>query len=148
MDVILLEDMDNLGGIGALVKVAPGFARNFLLPKKLARQASKQNKRQLEHDMRVAEYRRAKAQAVAHATLSQLAAIKVEIARKVGEQDKLYGSVTTADIAAALAAQKIDIDKRKIKLHEPIKALGLYDVDIRLQAELSATIKVSVVAEA
>lgn len=147
MKVILLEEVPNLGEIGALVKVAPGYGRNFLLPKKLAMMASVHNERRLEHEKRIIGFRRAKAKAAAEQVAKKLSGLNVVIARKVGEQDKLYGSVTAHDVHEALIERGMEVDRRKIDLHEPIKALGDYQVAIRLVGDLRAEIKVSVVPE-
>ncbi len=146
-EVILLEDVKNLGSIGSIVQVRPGYARNYLLPKQLARAASKKNTRQLEHDKRIAGFRRAKATAHANALKAKLESLQIKIARKVGEQDKLFGSVTTMDIQAALAAQDMAVDRHQLDLAEPIKALGAYSVGIRLAADIKTSLKVVVVAE-
>ena len=114
MEVILLEDVPHLGHIGNLVKVAAGYGRNKLLPEKLAIMASTNNKRRLAHEQRQANFLRIKAEAEAKAQASSLAAVSVTIRRKVGDQDKLFGSVTLQDIQAALAAQGIEVDRRKL----------------------------------
>jgi large subunit ribosomal protein L9 len=147
MEVILVEDVTNLGSIGALVKVAPGYGRNYLLPKNMAVLASRKNKAQLDHNMRIANFRKAKAQAAAEDVAKKINGLTVKIARKVGEQDKLYGSVTTHDVQAALAEKGVDIDRRKLDLHDAIKALGEYSVIVRLSGDVRATIKLQVVAE-
>jgi large subunit ribosomal protein L9 len=147
MEVILVEDVPHLGSIGSLVKVAPGYGRNYLLPKKMAILASTKNKRQLEHEKRVAGFKRAKSRAEAEAVAKKIGGMSVKIARKVGEQDKLYGSVTPHDVQEALQAKGIEVDRRKLDLHEPIKALGDYEIAIRLADDIRATVKVSVVAE-
>ena len=147
MDVILLQDVQNLGGVGELVDVKPGYARNWLLPKGFATLASKKNKRELEHQKRQADFMRAKAQALSQELLNKLSSITLKIACRVGEQDKLYGSVTTQDIEQALFEQeKITLDRRKLDLREPIKSLGEHSVVVRLSRDLKATIKVLVVA--
>jgi large subunit ribosomal protein L9 len=147
MEVILVEDVPHLGSIGSLVKVAPGYGRNYLLPKKMAILASTKNKRQLEHEKRVAGFKRAKARAAAEAVVKKIGGITVKIARKVGEQDKLYGSVTPHDVQEALQAKGVEVDRRKLDLHEPIKALGDYEIGIRLADDIRTTVKVSVVPE-
>jgi large subunit ribosomal protein L9 len=147
MEVILVEDVTNLGSIGALVKVAPGYGRNYLLPTNMAVLASRKNKAQLDHNMRIANFRKAKAQAAAEDVAKKINGLTVKIARKVGEQDKLYGSVTTHDVQAALAEKGVDIDRRKLDLHDAIKALGEYSVIVRLSGDVRATIKLQVVAE-
>jgi large subunit ribosomal protein L9 len=140
--------VQNLGGIGTLVKVAPGYARNYLLPLGMARIADKKNKRQFEHELRRVGFLRNKARQAAEEVAKRLSGVTVTIARKVGEQDKLYGSVTAHDVQEGLKAQhKIDLDRRKVDLHEPIKALGTYEVAARLPGDIKAKIKVAVVAE-
>ena len=147
MEVILIEEVSNLGNIGELVKVAPGYARNFLLPKKMAILASVKSKSRLEHEKRLAGFKQAKARASAEAVAKKLGGLSVKIARKVGEQDKLFGSVTAHDVQEALATHGVQVDRRKVDLAEPIKALGEYQIGVRLVGELKATIKLTVVAE-
>ena len=147
MEVILREHVDNLGRRGEIVKVADGYARNYLLPRKLALVATEGNKKQIERervkfDARETEDRNAAA-AIAH----RMANVEIEIARKVGETEALYGSVTTADIAEALAARGFDIDRRRIQLKEPIKRLSESDISIKLHPDVTTTVKVKVVAE-
>lgn len=147
MDLILIEDVPNLGNIGDQVSVKSGYGRNYLLPQKLAISASVKNSRRLEHEKRLASFclQKAKAEAVAYA--GKLANTSVTIARKIGEQDKLFGSVTTHDIATALADEGIQVDRRKLQLDEPIKALGVYQVPLKLRGDVTAEVKVWVVAE-
>ena len=147
MRVILREDVPNLGKSGELVNVKDGFGRNFLLPRKLAVIASETNMRQLEHEKAVITARQAKLKAGAEEQAKKLGNVSVKIARKVGEQDKLYGSVTALDIAEALAAAGHKIDRRHLHLPEPIKALGSYDVEIRMHRDVTAKVKVDVVKE-
>ena len=147
MEVILLEDVPNLGSIGTLVKVKGGYGRNYLLPKSLAMVASVKNKSRLEHEKRIVGFRRLKAQAKAKEVAARLTGLAVEIARKVGDQDKLFGSVTAIDIQHALAAKGIEVDRRKLSLAEPIRALGDFVVPIRLDADIKVDLKVSVVRE-
>ncbi|NOJ94244.1 50S ribosomal protein L9 [Corallococcus sp. CA049B] len=147
MKVILREDIDNLGKSGELVTVKDGFGRNFLLPRKKAVLASEQNLRQLEHEKAVHTARNAKLKGAADEQAKKLGAVKVTIKRKVGEQDKLFGSVTVLDIAEALATQGQQVDRRQLHLAEPIKSLGSYEVELRLHREVTAKIKVDVVAE-
>ncbi|NBD13294.1 50S ribosomal protein L9 [Corallococcus silvisoli] len=147
MKVILREDIDNLGKSGELVTVKDGFGRNFLLPRKKAVLASEQNLRQLEHEKAVQTARSAKLKGAADEQAKKLGNVKVTIKRKVGEQDKLFGSVTVLDIAEALAAQGQQVDRRQLHLADPIKSLGSYDVELRLHREVTAKIKVEVVAE-
>ena len=147
MEVILREHIDNLGRRGEIVKVANGYARNYLLPRKLALLATEGNKRQIERERAKFEAHEAEEQHVAEAMAARLANIAIEIARKVGETEALYGSVTSADIAEAMAARGFDLDRCKIVLPEPIKKIGEFDVPIRLQREVTAHVKVKVVAE-
>ena len=147
MEVILVEDVPNLGVTGDMVRVAPGYGRNYLLPKKMAIVASTKNQRKLEHEKRVANFRRVKAKAEADVVARKLGNLSVTIARKVGEQDKLFGSVTTHDIQQALAASGVEIDRRKLVLAEPIKTLGVFPVPIRLDGGVTAEVKISVIAE-
>lgn len=148
MKVILREDITNLGKSGELVTVKDGFGRNYLLPRKLAVLATEQNMRQLEHERSVISARNAKLKGAAEEQAKKLGSVKVTIRRKVGEQDKLYGSVTVLDIAEALAAQGQNVDRRHLHLAEPIKATGNYDVELRLHRDVTAKIKVEVAAEA
>jgi large subunit ribosomal protein L9 len=147
MEVILLEDMGKLGTVGDQISVRDGYGRNFLIPKKMAMPASVKNKCQLEHEKRIAGFRLSKVKADATAIADRLKTQSITIPRKVGEQDKLFGSVTTHDIEKALNDEGIKIDRRKIHLAEPIKALGVYQVPIKLSGDVTAEIKVWVVAE-
>jgi large subunit ribosomal protein L9 len=147
MEVILREHVEHLGRRGEIVKVADGYARNYLLPRKLALLATEGNKKQIERERAKLEAREAEEKKVAEAIADRMANLEVVIARKVGETEALYGSVTTADVAEALAAKGFDIDRRKIQLAEPIKKLGDFDLPIKLQREVTATVKVRVVAE-
>ena len=147
MEVILREHVDNLGRRGDVVKVAAGYARNYLLPRKLALVATDGNKQRIERERARFEAADAEEKKSAEALAARMANVEVEIARKVGETDALYGSVTTSDIADALRAKGFDIDRRKLLLREPIKKLSEVDVQIRLQREVTATVKVKVVAE-
>lgn len=147
MEVILVEDVPNLGGTGDLVKVAPGYGRNFLLPRKLAIVASVKNQRQLEHEKRLAGFRKMKAKADAESVAKKLTSLSVTIARRVGDQDKLFGSVTTHDIQQALEAQGVSVDRRKMILSDAIKTLGNFQVPVRLSEGIIAELKVIVVAE-
>lgn len=148
MKLILREDVASLGRSGELVTVKDGYGRNYLLPRKLAVVANERNVRQLEHEKAVIAARQAKLKGEAQQVAGKLSAINVTIRRKVGEQDKLYGSVTALDIAEALAAQGQKVDRRHIHLPEPIKALGDFEVEIRLHHDVSAKVKVQVAAEA
>jgi large subunit ribosomal protein L9 len=147
MEVILREHVENLGSRGQIVKVADGYARNYLLPRKLALPATEGNKKHVERERKKFEAREAVERRVAEAIAARLANVDVVIARKVGENEVLYGSVTTADIGEALVSQGIDVDRRKLQLAEPIKKVGDVDVPIRLHREVTATVKVRVVPE-
>jgi large subunit ribosomal protein L9 len=147
MEVILREHVDNLGSRGEVVKVANGYARNYLLPRKLALLATEGNKKQVERERAKFETRESEDRKIAEAVAARLAGIEVIIARKVGETDVLYGSVTSADIAEALDAKGFEIERRKLHLPEPIKKIGEVDVPIRLHRDVTASLKVKVVAE-
>jgi large subunit ribosomal protein L9 len=147
MDVILREHVDNLGRRGEVVKVAPGYARNYLLPRKLALAVTEANKRQIERERASAEARDLEEKMQAEALGQRVAQTEVEIARRVGENDALYGSVTSADIAQALLAKGFEVEKRKIHLPEPIKALGEFTVPVKVHRDVTAQVKVKVVAE-
>jgi large subunit ribosomal protein L9 len=147
MEVILREHIDNLGRRGEIVKVADGYARNYLLPRKLALLATDGNKKVIERERVKFDAKEAEEKKVAEAVAERINNVEVEIRRKVGETEALYGSVTTADIAEALHAKGLDVDKRKVGLHEPIKKLGEYDVPVRLHRDVTAHVKVRVVAE-
>jgi large subunit ribosomal protein L9 len=147
MEVILREHVDNLGRRGDVVKVTPGYARNYLLPRKLALPVTENNKRQIERERKLAEARDAEERSGAEAVAGRLAALDIEIARRVGENDTLYGSVTSADIAQALQAKGFEIDKRKISLSEPLKALGETSVPVKIHRDVTAQVKVRVVAD-
>jgi large subunit ribosomal protein L9 len=147
MEVILRTHVDNLGRRGEVVKVADGYARNYLLPRKLALVATEGNKKQIERERAKLDAVEAEEQKVAGAIAERLGGVELEISRKVGETEALYGSVTTADIAEALHAKGFDVDRRKVQLNEPIKKLGEYEIPIRLHREVVVKMKVHVVAE-
>ena len=147
MEVILKEDVAKLGSRGDVVKVAEGYGRNYLLPRKLALVANAGNKQQIERERAKFDAKEAEEQKGAEAIAARLANIEVIIARKVGETEALYGSVTSADIAEALAAKGVDLDRRKIQLPDAIKQIGEFDVPVKLHREVVATLKVKVVAE-
>ena len=147
MEVILREHVDNLGRRGEVVKVADGYARNFLLPRKLALVATEGNRKQIERERLKLDAKEAEEKQGADAVAARMANIDVTIARKVGETEALYGSVTGSDIAEALAAKGVEVDRRKIQLADPIKKIGDFDVPIKLHREVTAIVKVHVVAE-
>jgi large subunit ribosomal protein L9 len=144
MQIILQEDVEKLGTRGQLVEVAEGYARNFLLPRKLALEASAGNMKRLEK-MRAAFAKKEATEKEAATTLAGLLAnVSIDLSRKAGESDQLFGSVTSADISEALKAQGYTVDKRKIVLADPIKLVGEYDVPIRLHREVTPSIKLVV----
>ena len=147
MEVILREHVDNLGRRGDVVKVAEGYARNYLLPRKLALAVTEGNKRQIDREKKIAEVRETEERSAAEAVAQRMAQVEIEIARRVGENATLYGSVTSADIAHALAAKGLEIDKKKIHLPEPLKALGETTVPIRIHRDVTAQVKVKVVPD-
>jgi len=147
MKVILREDVHNLGKAGDVAKVRGGYGRNFLIPTGKAVLASDKNLRQLDHQKRVILQQQAKQKASAEAVAAKIGGLTINIARKVGEQDKMYGSVTNKDIAEAAAKLGVEIDRHAIVLAEPIKALGTFEVPVKLHSAVTANIKVWVVAE-
>ncbi len=147
MKVILREDVPSLGKGGEVVEVKPGYGRNFLLPRGLAVAANPRNVREIEHQKQVASAKAAKAKASAEALAKRLADTPVSLKRKVGEQDKLYGSVTAMDIAEALGQRGLPIDRRSIDLPEPIKTVGEFEVPVKLHREVAGKVKVKVEAE-
>jgi large subunit ribosomal protein L9 len=147
MEVILKEDIEKLGHRGDVVKVADGYGRNFLLPRKLAIEATKGNKTVIEQMKASAVRRSAAEKGEAEILAKQFESVALEFARKVGEKDHLFGSVTSADIAEALQGRGFNVDRRKIQLDEPIRSLGDFDIPIRLHREVTARFKVSVVPE-
>jgi large subunit ribosomal protein L9 len=148
MKLILREDVENLGRGGDVVDVKPGYGRNFLLPRGLAVVANTKNIREIEHQKAVASAKAAKLKASAEAVSKRLSETPITLKRKVGEQDKLFGSVTALDIAEALAARGLEIDRRSIDLAEPIKTLGDFEVGVKLHHDVVGKAKVKVEAEA
>ena len=145
MKIILREDVDHVGKMGELVTVADGYARNFLLPREMAAPATEKNVRALDHQKRLIEAKRKKERAAADELVKRLAGISVTIPMQAGEEDKLFGSVTSKDIADALAAADFVIDKRKIILDKPIKTLGTFMIPVRLASDVTGEVRVSVV---
>ena len=143
---VLPDDVENLGRSGELVRVKPGYARNYLLPRGLAAIATHGNVAQIEHEKKAAVARAKKLRASAEERAAELSKVSVEISAQAGENQKLFGSVGSKDIAEALTAKGVEVDRKKIQLDEPIKELGDYDIAIKLGYEVSATIKVKVVA--
>jgi large subunit ribosomal protein L9 len=148
MEVILKEDVINLGSRGDVVKVADGYGRNYLLPRKLAMQATEQNKAVIEQMKAAAARRSATEKAQAEELAVRLEPVALAFTRKAGAEGHLFGSVTSSDIAAELAAQGFEIDRRRIILHEPLKSVGEFRVSIKLHREVTAQVKVTVQAEA
>src|SRR5579862_8797399 len=148
MEIILREDVDKLGTRGQVVKVAAGYARNFLLPKRLAVAATDANKKIVEQERQAHLRKEVVAKGEAEELAKLLGAATISIARKAGENGQLFGSVTAGDIADALTAQKFNIDRKKIQLDDAIRTLGDHKVTVRLQREVTAEINVAVVAEA
>jgi large subunit ribosomal protein L9 len=148
MEVILRDHVEHLGRRGEIVKVADGYARNYLLPRKLALPATDANRKWVERERKLAEVRDSEERGAAEAIASRLNALELSINRKVGENDQLYGSVTNADIAELLAAKGFEIDRRKILLPDPIKALGENTVPVKLHRDVTAQVRVTVGKEA
>jgi len=148
MEVILKEDVAKLGTRGDLVKVAEGYGRNFLLPRKLAIEATKANKTVIEQMKAAGVRRSAKEKAGAEELAKQFEGLSVSFTRKAGEADQLFGSVTSGDIAEALTKKGFDIDRRKVQLHEPLKALGEFAIPIKLHKDVTTHLKVVIEKEA
>jgi large subunit ribosomal protein L9 len=147
MEVILREHVDNLGKRGEIVKVADGYARNYLLPRNLALPATAGNKKHVERERKIMETREAEEKGAAEAIATRLAAVDISIARRVGDTEQLYGSVTAADITEFLKAKGFEIDRRRLILPEAIKTLGEFDVPLKLHREVTVPLKVKVVKE-
>jgi large subunit ribosomal protein L9 len=147
MEVILRQHVDNLGRRGEIVKVADGYARNYLLPKKLALLATAGNKQHVERERKIFETREAEERGQAEAVAARLTALTISIARRVGDTEQLYGSVTASDIAEFLKEKGFEIDRRKLILPEPIKTLGEHDVPLKLHREVTVPLKVHVTRE-
>jgi len=147
MEVILRQHVDNLGRRGEIVKVADGYARNYLLPRKLALPATAGNKQHVERERKIVDAREAEEKAQADAVAARLSALTIAITRRVGDTEQLYGSVTAVDIAEYLKEKGFEIDRRKLILPEPIKALGEFDVPLKLHREVTVPLKVQVIRE-
>jgi large subunit ribosomal protein L9 len=147
MEVILRQHVDNLGRRGDVVKVADGYARNYLLPRQLALAVTDANKRQIQRERKIFDAREAEEKQQADALAERLGQLEIEIARRVGENNALYGSVTSADVATALEAKGFAVDKRKIVLADPIKAIGEVTVPIKIHRDVTAQVRVKVVPE-
>jgi len=146
IEVILKEHVEHLGRRGEVVKVANGYARNYLLPRKLALEVTTENKRQIERERAKAEAHEAEERQEAEALKTRVEALDIAIARRVGEQDTLYGSVTTSDLAEALNGRGLPIDRRRIQLPDPLKTLGDHEVAVKLHREVTARLRVKIVA--
>jgi large subunit ribosomal protein L9 len=147
MQIILQEDVEKLGTRGQLVEVAEGYARNFLLPRKLGIEATAGNMKRLERMRATFAKKEATEKGAAEKIAELLTGVKLTIKRKAGENDQLFGSVTSADVAESLAAQGYNIEKRKISLTDPIKLVGEFDIPIKLHREVTATVKLAVQKE-
>jgi large subunit ribosomal protein L9 len=147
MKVVLCDHVEHLGERGDIVAVADGYARNYLLPKRLALTASPGNLRTLAHQRRVWQAKETREVGEAHERAAQLAALEIVVTKKAGESGTLYGAVTSSEIAKLLAEKGIDVDRRRILLREPIKAVGTHEVSIRLHRQVMAPIRLQVVAE-
>jgi len=147
MEVILREFVEKLGKRGEIVKVSDGYARNYLLPRKLALPATEGNKKHVERERKIVETREAGEKAQAEAIAARLSAIDITIARRVGDTEQLYGSVTAGDITEYLKARGFDVDRRKLILPEAIKTIGEHGVPLKLHREVTVPLKVKVVKE-
>ena len=147
MQVILREHIENLGSRGDVVKVAAGYARNYLLPRKLALAVTDENKRQIERERKNAEARELEEKTQAEAYAQRMSEADISVARRVGGTTRRNGSVTGADISQALQAKGFEVDKRKVHLAEPLKALGEFTVPVKVHREVTAQVKVKVVAQ-
>jgi large subunit ribosomal protein L9 len=147
MEVILRDHVEKLGRRGEIVKVSDGYARNYLLPRKLALPATEGNRKHVERERKIMETREAEEKSQAEAIASRLSTIDITIARRVGETEQLYGSVTASDIAEFLKTKGFEVDRRKLILPEPIKTIGEHDVPLKLHREVTAPLKVKVVKE-
>lgn len=144
MKVILKENLENLGHIGDVVKVAPGYARNYLLPKGYAIEATEKNAKALDHAKRQLEYKRNKILEQAKAFAARIESLTLSIVHQAGEEGKLFGAVTNMELAEQLKAQGIDMDRKKIVLAEPIKQIGEYTASVKVHPDVAATLKVVV----
>jgi large subunit ribosomal protein L9 len=148
MEVILKEDVSNLGAMGEVVKVKPGYARNFLMPRGMAVEASRRNIAALEHQKRLVEVKRGRERKAATAVADKIEGMVLEVRARAGEEDRLYGSVTNLDLEKLIQARGFQIDRRRIDLADPIKRLGTYRITVGIAHDVKATITVKVVAEA
>ena len=147
MKIILKEDIKKIGKMGQIVDVADGYARNYLVPKGFAVEASTKNIRSLEHEKRIIQEKAKKLKDSAQDIASRISSMTLMIKAKAGEEEKLFGSVTTMDIAEALLNEGIEIDKKRISLEEPIKRLGFYSVQIKLHSDVSVPLNIQIIQE-
>jgi large subunit ribosomal protein L9 len=147
MEVILKEDIANLGKIGEVVRVRDGFARNYLLPRGLVLEANRKNLNVFEHQKKVVADQKQKIMKNAQTVADQLTGVSLTVSMRAGEEGRLFGSVTNMQIEKALKAKGLNVDRRKIHLDEPIKTLGDYEIPIRLSADVTVTLKISVIPE-
>jgi large subunit ribosomal protein L9 len=148
MEVILRDHVEHVGQRGEIVKVADGYARNYLLPRKLALEATDANRKRVERERKIVEARESEERGAAEGIATRLQALELSIARKVGENDQMYGSVTNGDIADLLKAKGFDIDRRKILLPDALKTLGESSVPVKLHRDVTAQVRVTIVKEA
>ncbi len=147
MDIILTENIDHLGTAGELIKVKDGYARNFLIPTGKAVMATTQNLKKLDHQKRLVHEKLNKVKKEAEKLAARIEAVSCTVTKPVGDEDKLFGAVTSADIQNSLSSEGIDIDRKKIILDEPLKSLGIFTVPIKIHNEVTANLKVWVVKE-
>ena len=147
MKVILTKDLENVGKAGALVDVKPGFGRNYLLPRQLAMPATAKNIRQRDHEKAGILARAARQRSSMDAMAKKISAIELKFSRKAGEQDKLFGSVTSKDVHDRLVEQGYEIDRRQIHLPEPLRTIGDHEVEVKLHSDVTAKLKVTIAAE-
>ena len=145
IEVILRDHVEHLGRRGEIVKVADGYARNYLLPRKLALAVTEENKKQIAREKAKADVREAHEVSEAQALGARVEAAEITIARRVGEHDTLYGSVTSADVAEALAARGVVVDRRKVQLADPIKTLGEHTVAVKIHRDVTANVRIRIV---
>ena len=145
MEVILLEDVRNLGEMGEIVDVAPGYGRNYLIPQGLAEPATASNKSQIEHQLGIIEARKEREREEARGVLDKIDGVSISVPARVTDEDKLYGSVGARDVAETLKQQGYDIDRKQVVLEQPVDELGIYEVPIKLASGIYATIRLWVV---
>lgn len=145
MQVILKEEVENLGDAGDIVSVSPGYGRNYLIPRGLAIPATAGSVKQAEHQQKVAEAIRRKQLSGARELAEKLESLAISIRRETGDDEKLFGSVTNRDIVEALEAEGVEVDRRQVRLEEPIKSIGLFNVPVRLHSEITASVRVYVI---